>query len=180
MPPIEESKQISGVMIVTLHAFADKRGRFLETFRKEWFPQRSWDILQTNRSDSKEGVLRGLHYHHHQVDYWYVLKGKIRVGMVDLRPSSETYMNQQTIEMGQGNEIGLFIPIGVAHGFVALTDATLTYIVDNYYNGGIDENGVAWDDPDIGLAWGIQNPVVSKRDAKNLRLADIDTKNLPK
>jgi dTDP-4-dehydrorhamnose 3,5-epimerase len=56
----------------------------METFRKVWFPQRSWDIVQTNRSDSKAGVLRGLHYHHEQVDYWIVLRGRIRVGLADL------------------------------------------------------------------------------------------------
>lgn len=180
MPHIAESTQISGVFIVKLQAFGDDRGRFLETFRTEWFPQREWAIIQSNRSDSKAGVLRGLHYHHHQVDYWYVTKGAIRVGMVDLRPSSATYMATQTIELSAENDTGLFVPIGVAHGFVALTDATLTYIVDNYYNGGRDENGVAWNDPDINLNWGITEPLLSPRDIKNAFLRDIPAENLPK
>ncbi|NIP53099.1 dTDP-4-dehydrorhamnose 3,5-epimerase, partial [candidate division KSB1 bacterium] len=64
MPTIEESQKISGVMLVQLKSFADSRGRFMETFRKEWFPQRSWQKIQTNRSDSQPNVLRGLHYHH--------------------------------------------------------------------------------------------------------------------
>lgn len=180
MPHIAESTQISGVFIVKLQAFGDDRGRFLETFRTEWFPQREWAIIQSNRSDSKAGVLRGLHYHHHQVDYWYVTKGAIRAGMVDLRPSSATYMATQTIELSAENDTGLFVPIGVAHGFVALTDATLTYIVDNYYNGGRDENGVAWNDPDINLNWGITEPLLSPRDIKNAFLQDIPAENLPK
>jgi dTDP-4-dehydrorhamnose 3,5-epimerase len=180
MPRIEESKLITGVYTVQLQVFADERGRFLETFRTEWFPQRKWEIIQTNRSDSKSGVLRGLHYHHQQVDYWYVLQGKIRAGMVDLRPSSPTYMATQTVEMGDENEIGLFIPVGVAHGFLALSDVTLTYIVDNYYNNGHDENGVAWDDPDIGMEWGITSPLVSPRDLKNPRLRDIRPEHRPK
>lgn len=180
MPHIAESTQISGVFIVKLQAFGDDRGRFLETFRTEWFPQREWAIIQSNRSDSKAGVLRGLHYHHHQVDYWYVTKGAIRAGMVDLRPSSATYMTTQTIELSAENDTGLFVPIGVAHGFVALTDATLTYIVDNYYNGGRDENGVAWNDPDINLNWGITEPLLSPRDIKNAFLRDIPAENLPK
>lgn len=180
MPHIAESTQISGVFIVKLQAFGDDRGRFLETFRTEWFPQREWTIIQSNRSDSKAGVLRGLHYHHHQVDYWYVTKGAIRAGMVDLRPSSATYMATQTIELSAENDTGLFVPIGVAHGFVALTDATLTYIVDNYYNGGRDENGVAWNDPDINLNWGITEPLLSPRDIKNAFLRDIPAENLPK
>lgn len=180
MPEIENSTLIDGVQIVHLQAFGDPRGRFMETFRKEWFPQRSWDNIQNNRSDSQKGVLRGFHYHHHQVDYWYVLRGMVRAAMVDLRPSSPTYMATQLVEMGEENEVGLFIPIGVGHGFVALTDVTLTYVVDNYYNGGKDENGVAWNDPQIGLDWGVSNPLVSDRDIKNPLLKDIPPENRPR
>jgi dTDP-4-dehydrorhamnose 3,5-epimerase len=181
MTRIEESQLIAGLIVVQLQAYGDDRGRFIETFRKEWFPQRSWDIVQSNRSDSKAGVLRGLHYHHHQVDYWYVMKGRIRVGLVDLRPFSPTYLATQTIEMDETAPVGLFIPVGVAHGFLALTDATLTYIVDNYYNNGRDENGVAWNDPDIGLDWGLNNnPILSGRDAANPLLRDIPPDNRPR
>jgi dTDP-4-dehydrorhamnose 3,5-epimerase len=180
MTKITESKRISGVFVAQLQAFGDERGRFIETFRKEWFPQRSWDVFQTNRVDSIKGVLRGLHYHHHQVDYWYVVKGKIRVGLADIRPSSPTYMQTQTIEMGEENNIGMFIPCGVAHGYAALTEVTHAYIVDSYYNGGADENGVAWNDPDLNVAWNVENPIVSARDAANPLLRDISSENLPK
>ena len=180
MTNITESQRISGVYIAELQAFGDDRGRFMETFRKEWFPQRSWDIFQTNRSDSAKGVLRGLHYHHNQVDYWYVVKGTIRVGLADIRPASPTYKHAQTIEMGEENNIGLFIPCGVAHGFVTLTAATHTYVVDGYYNGGADENGVAWNDPDLNVAWNIETPIISSRDAANPLLRDIAPHTLPK
>ncbi len=131
MPDIVDSTIIKAVQIVILSSFADERGRFLETFRQEWFPQRSWQLVQSNRSDSKAGVLRGLHYHFKQVDYWYVVGGKIRAGLCDLRQNSPTFGATETVEMGEENQVGLFIPIGVAHGFVALTNATLIYIVDN-------------------------------------------------
>lgn len=180
MPSIIESRRISGVFTVQLRAYGDERGRFTETFRKEWFPQRTWDLIQTNRSDSKAGVLRGLHFHHRQVDYWYVFRGRIRAGLADLRPSSPTYKAWETLEMGEENEIGLFIPTGVAHGFISLTDATLAYIVDRYYDGGVDENGVAWDDPDIGVEWGVAAPVLSGRDASNPLLRDIPEDQLPR
>jgi dTDP-4-dehydrorhamnose 3,5-epimerase len=181
MTHIEESKLISGVFIVQLSSFSDERGRFLETFRKEWFPQRSWEKLQMNRSESKANVLRGLHYHFNQVDYWYVQSGIIHVGLVDLRPSSPTYMASQMLEMDSDNDSGVYIPVGVAHGFRAVTDVIHTYVVDNYYDGGKDEYGVAWDDPDLGLNWGVSEPpFISQRDASNFRLRDIPVEQLPK
>ncbi len=152
----------------------------MESFRKEWFPQRSWDIIQCNRSDSKKGVIRGLHYHHYQVDYWYVPSGKMRACLADIRPSSPTHLNSQTIDISAENEIGLFIPIGVAHGFAALTDVTLIYIVDNYFNGGKDENGIAWNDSAFNLDWGIDEPIISKRDLENPCREQLSAENLPK
>ena len=179
MTNIEESPTIRGVYLARLRAFGDERGQFMETFRKEWFPQRSWNVIQMNRSDSQAGVLRGLHFHHKQVDYWYVPAGRIRAGMVDLRPNSPTYLATQTVEMGEANNIGLFIPIGVAHGFVALTAVTVTYVVDNYYNGA-DEFGVAWNDPALNLDWQLAAPpILSDRDAANPLLADIPHGSLP-
>jgi dTDP-4-dehydrorhamnose 3,5-epimerase len=171
---------IEGVYTVPIRAFEDDRGRFAETFRREWFPWIDWDRIQCNRSDSKAGVLRGLHYHHHQIDYWYVPVGRVRVGMVDLRPSSPTYMVNHTFEIGQADNTGVFIPVGVAHGFYALTDATLMYMVNNYYNGGKDENGVAWNDPQINLDWGTTAPLLSPRDQQNRFLKDIPAAELPR
>ncbi len=178
MSEIQESTLINGVQIVHLKSISDERGRFCETFRKEWFPHRSWEIIQTNRSDSKANVLRGLHYHFHQVDYWYVAAGRIRAGLCDIRPDSPTFGTAQTIDMGEDNQLGLFVPVGVAHGFVALTNATLVYVVDNYYNGA-DEFGVAWDDPALAVPWGVASPLISGRDAANPLLKDIPPKALP-
>jgi dTDP-4-dehydrorhamnose 3,5-epimerase len=178
MPIIEESQKISGVMLVQLKSFADSRGRFMETFRKEWFPQRSWQKMQTNRSDSQPNVLRGLHYHHKQVDYWYVAAGKLKAGLADLRPDSPTYQATQTVEMSAENNLGLFIPVGVAHGFVTLEKATLIYVVDNYYDGE-DEFGIIWNDPDLNVDWGVTNPILSPRDENNPRLKEIPSDKRP-
>jgi dTDP-4-dehydrorhamnose 3,5-epimerase len=178
--PIERSERIDGVLMVTVKAYEDERGRFMETFRRSWFPWINWDKMQGNRSDSKAGVLRGLHYHFWQIDYWYVPKGTIRAGMVDLRPNSPTYRVTETVEIGETNNRGVFIPVGVAHGFVALTDATLMYFVNNYYDGGKDERGVAWNDPDINLDWGVQMPLLSQRDQQNRFLKDIPPDELPR
>jgi len=178
MAEIIESGIIAGVKFANLKTWADNRGRFLETFRKEWFPERSWDIIQTNCSDSRANVLRGLHYHLHQVDYWFAPQGMIRVALVDLRASSPTRGASQTLEIGENNSVGVFIPIGIAHGFVALSDATLTYLVDNYYDGS-DELGVAWNDPALGVTWGVSNPILSPRDLQNPLLREIPPHQLP-
>lgn len=179
MPDIVESSRIQGVYHVQLAVHADERGRFLETFRQSWFPQRQWDVIQMNRSESKAGVLRGLHYHFHQVDYWHVQQGTLRAGLVDIRPDSPTFKQVDIVPMSGANGVGLFIPVGVAHGFVAVTDVLLTYVVDNYYDSS-DEFGVAWNDPDLGLNWGIERPVVSPRDNRNPRLSEINWDDLPR
>lgn len=178
MTEIVESELIRGVKFARLRAFADERGRFVETFRKGWFPERTWEIVQTNRSDSRAGVLRGLHFHAHQVDYWYVPSGRILVGLADLRRSSPTFRSSQVVEIGDSNQMGIFIPIGVAHGFYALTDATLTYLVDNYYDGA-DESGVAWNDPDLAVPWNVDAPLLSPRDRANPLLHALAPEQLP-
>lgn len=123
-------------------------------------------------------MLRGLHSHFHQVDYWYVVKGKIRASLADIRPDSPTFGATQVIELGKENQLGIFIPVGVAHGFIALADATLTYVVDNHYDRG-DEHGIAWNDPDLALPWGVETPTISDRDAANPFLKDILAEKLP-
>jgi dTDP-4-dehydrorhamnose 3,5-epimerase len=179
MAQIREFDRIAGLLIADLKAWSDDRGQFIETFRKEWFPQRSWARMQINRSDSRPGVLRGLHYHLHQVDYWYVPRGVIRVGLADLRPTSPTYLKSAVIELAEHKPMGLLIPIGVAHGFVALTDATLTYTVDNYHDG-TDEHGVAWNDPDLDVPWDIREPLLSPRDQQNPFYKAIPHDRLPR
>lgn len=178
MATIQESERIAGVYVVELDTFADARGRFMETFRKEWFPQRTWENVQTNRSDSRQGVLRGLHYHVHQADYWYIIQGEIRAGLLDIRRGSPTFHASQTVTMGGGRQIGLFIPPGVAHGFAALTNVTLTYVVDQYYDKS-DEHGVAWNDPAAAIEWGLEEPVLSERDANNPNVETIPAEKLP-
>ena len=77
-----------------------------------------------------------------------------------------------TVEIGEGNQVGLYIPKGVAHGFCALKDSIMTYLVDEYYDGG-DELGIAWNDPAVGIDWGVSAPNVSGRDAGNSPVAKI-------
>lgn len=169
--------EIEGVLIVSLTGHPDDRGRFMETFRQEWFPGKP-AMVQGNRSDSSAGTVRALHFHRKQADYWYVPNGTIMVGLYDLRRSSPSRGTSKAFQIGEGNEVGVYIPPGVAHGFQAVTDATLTYLVDNYYDPD-DEHGVAWDDPDIAIPWPHPAAALSDRDKANPRLTDIAEADLP-
>ncbi len=135
----------------------DERGRFIETYRRSWFPDGGREMVQGNRADRQRGALVGLHYHLHQADYWYVPFGEARMVLHDLREGSPTDGATLSLDLTGENHLGVFIPPGVAHGFAALTDMTITYLVDGYYNAA-DELGVAWDDPTIGGRLGDHRP----------------------
>jgi dTDP-4-dehydrorhamnose 3,5-epimerase len=136
-------------------------------------------MVQGNVSFSKAGVLRGMHYHIKQADFWLVPSGSVRAALCDLRASSPTRGASEMLDMGERNPVGLYIPKGVAHGFHALADSFMTYLVDEYYDNS-DERGVRWNDPALGLSWGAERPTVSARDQKNPALADIPPGDLPK
>jgi dTDP-4-dehydrorhamnose 3,5-epimerase len=164
-PQVTESELIAGVHVVEPAIHRDDRGLFLETYRREWFPN-GREMLQANRANRLAGTLVGLHYHLHQADYWYVPFGAARVVLHDLREGGPTDRATLLLELSGDNHRGVFIPPGVAHGFVALSDLVITYLVDGYYNPA-DELGVAWDDPEIGADWGVAEPILSDRDLKN-------------
>ena len=134
MPDVRQSTTINGVYIVALESHPDERGRFVETFRRRWIPG-CREMVQANRSDSKPGVLRGIHYHLFQADYWYVPTGRTFTALVDLRRSSPTFKAVETFEMGDANAVGVYIPPGVAHGYYAMSDIGLVYMVDQYFDG---------------------------------------------
>jgi dTDP-4-dehydrorhamnose 3,5-epimerase len=161
---------IDGVAMLSLKSFGDDRGRFLEVFRREWIPGAFIGPLQVNCSTSSRGVLRGLHYHRHQTDIWVPVGGRLRAGLADARRESPTFGHGMTLDLDAQDPAALsalLIPPGVAHGFAALTDITLIYVVDRYYDV-VDELGIAWDDPVLGLDWGLSEPVLSGRDRQNL------------
>jgi dTDP-4-dehydrorhamnose 3,5-epimerase len=182
MATVTESDVISGVYIVDPSIHGDERGYFVETYRREWFPQ-GREMIQGNRGDRQAGAIVGLHYHLHQADYWYVPYGTARVVLHNLRTGSPTDGATLSIDLGRQpdgshSHRGVFIPPGVAHGFAALTDMTITYLVDGYYNAA-DELGVAWDDPQIAADWGLTNPELSDRDAANPKRAEITERARP-
>ncbi len=177
MPVITQSDVIADVVVVEPDVHGDERGRFVETYRRSWFPL-GREMVQGNRSVKEGGALVGLHYHLHQADYWYVLAGTARVVLHDLRRGSPTEGATLGLDLDGGTDRGLFIPPGVAHGFAALSDITLWYLVDSYYNPA-DELGVAWDDPEIAADWGVDAPVVSERDRTNPLRRELEPHLMP-
>ncbi len=182
MTRVDESDVIAGVYIVDPSVHGDARGQFIETFRRSWIPG-AREMIQANRADRQQGAIVGLHYHLHQADYWYVPYGRARVVLHDLREGGPTEGKTLCFDLGARTDAshdhrGVFIPPGVAHGFASLTDMTITYLVDGYYNPA-DELGVAWDDPEIGADWGVAEPVLSERDRKNPPRRELDARVRP-
>lgn len=130
-------------------------------------------MRQANLSRSRAGVLRGLHFHRRQTDFQVFVAGVAAIGLFDLRQGSPTegrsFLVQADAEQGP---IGVLVPPGVAHGFCALTEVTLIYLVDEEFTGQ-DEHGVAWDDPALGIDWPLEAPILSDRDRSNPPLADV-------
>lgn len=182
MTTVNPSEVIDGVYVVEPSIYGDDRGFFVETYRRQWFPN-GREMIQSNRADRAANCVVGLHYHLHQSDYWYVPRGHARVVLHDLRAGGPTdgatlMLDLGEVDGGPNNHLGVYIPPGVAHGFASLSDMTITYLVDGYYNPA-DELGVAWDDPAIAADWGLVDPILSERDRTNPRRADIEAQWRP-
>jgi dTDP-4-dehydrorhamnose 3,5-epimerase len=175
---VRPSEIIDGVYFVQPKAVEDERGRFSEVFRREWIDG-AREMLQVNRSISKAGVLRGMHYHLFQSDFWFLPAGHAFVALYDHRGSSKTAEKTETFEIKDGDDTGIYIPPGVAHGFYAITDLNLVYMVDQYFDG-TDELGIFYDEPAMEITWPTDvEPILSDRDKTLPMLLDIAEENLP-
>ena len=171
---------IDGVLLLPLTAHPDVRGSFTEVYRSSWIPDGK-EFPQSNLSLSHANVLRGLHFHRRQADYWCVLSGIAFIGLFDMRAGSPTEGRPAGVRVDADEQrFGFYIPPGVAHGFYAETEAALLYLVDEYFTGE-DEFGIAWDDPELGIAWPVSEPILAERDRHNpgLREAMADQPRYP-
>lgn len=168
---------IDGVRVVDLEVHPDARGSFVEFFRQAWLPT-DHPPLQGNISRSVAGTMRAMHFHRQQWDYWFVLSGEMFVALTDLRSGSPTERATSTLRLDAAAPGGLFIPSGVAHGFLAETDLVFGYLVESYFDG-TDEWGIAWDDPELGIDWPVADPVLSDRDRSNPSLAEALEEPIP-
>jgi dTDP-4-dehydrorhamnose 3,5-epimerase len=168
---------IDGVRVVELEVRSDVRGSFVEFYRDSWLPG-DRPALQGNVSRSAAGTLRAMHFHRKQWDYWFVVSGEAFVSLVDLRTGSPSEHATSTLRLSGATPRGLFIPPGVAHGFLAETDLVLEYLVDRYFDG-TDEWGIAWNDPALGINWPTSDPILSDRDRSNPSLAEAVREPVP-
>jgi len=172
---------IAEVLIIEPKLFGDQRGFFVEAYQFPRYAEHgiSRPFVQDNMSRSSYGVLRGLHLQNPstQGKLVSVIRGRVLDVAVDVRVGSPTFGRHITVELNEDNRRQLWVPRGFAHGFAVLSEsADFFYKCDALYSPK-DELVVRWDDPAIGIDWGVTNPSLSPRDAAAPLLADV--KNLP-
>lgn len=170
---------LDGVLIVEPDVFVDERGFFLETFEEKRYQEAlglPGRFVQDNFSFSKKGVLRGLHYQappFGQGKLVSALSGTVLDVAVDIRSGSPTFGQHVSMELSGENHRQLFIPAGFAHGFVVLSASALfAYKCTSVYSREHDR-GILWNDPALGIGWGVADPIVSEKDRQHPLLADI-------
>lgn len=174
--------RLDGVLIIEPEVFGDYRGWFMETWSEQKMKELGIDIVfvQDNQSYSaQKGTLRGLHFQKNPMAQTKLLRctrGKILDVAVDLHRDSPNFKKWVAVELSAENKRQLFIPKGFAHGFVTLTeDVEVQYKVDAFYAPDCDRS-IRFDDPEIGVEWGVENPILSKKDlsAPFLKDSDVD------
>jgi dTDP-4-dehydrorhamnose 3,5-epimerase len=161
---------IEGLLVIEPTVFGDERGYFFESFNKETFKKltgKDVDFVQDNQSLSGKDIVRGLHFQnppYAQGKLVRVIKGEVIDVAVDIRKDSPTYGKQFTINLSEENKKMLWIPEGFAHGFSSLKDDTIfSYKCTNYYNKE-SEGSILWNDESLNIDWGVENPIISKKD----------------
>ena len=149
---------IEGLRRIPLQRFEDERGWFSEIYRASQIEK---PVRQTNVSFSREGVIRGLHFHERgQDDLFVCLQGRLRVVVLDLE-TDETF----TEDIGDGNPVAIYVPGRCAHGFEALTDVLFIYhVTEEYDPADPDEHEISWNDPRVVDLWSMTSPILSERD----------------
>ena len=175
--------ELKGLLVIEPDCFGDQRGFFMETWQKERYCELGIgeEFVQDNLSYSEHGILRGLHYQKPQGQgkLVYVIEGEVYDVAVDIRKGSPTFGRWAGYYLSGDNKRQLFIPAGFAHGFCVTGEKALfTYKCTDYYNREA-EKGVIWNDPDLGIKWPVETPVISDKDRELPRLKDINSDNLP-
>jgi dTDP-4-dehydrorhamnose 3,5-epimerase len=160
--------RIKGLVTIKPRIFKDERGFFFESYHQKLLTQHGIpaSFVQDNQSFSYKGVLRGLHLQlspHGQGKLVRVITGRALDVAVDLREGSPTFGQHETFILDFRENNMVYIPEGFAHGFLALEETILQYKCTNFYNKAA-ESGILWNDPELDIRWGIEQPVVSGKD----------------
>lgn len=170
--------KLKGVLVLKPKIFEDARGHFFESYNKTLFENVGLNLnfVQDNQSLSQKGVLRGLHFQnppHAQGKLVRVITGAVFDVAVDIRKGSPTYGHWFGQELNDKNKWMMYIPEGFAHGFATLENNTIfAYKCTNYYNKP-SEDCLLWNDPDIGISWGLSDPLLSEKDLQGKRIKDF-------
>ncbi|MBS1861326.1 MAG: dTDP-4-dehydrorhamnose 3,5-epimerase [Actinobacteria bacterium] len=169
--------KLDGVVLVEPQVHGDERGFFVETYSKDAWAELGVEaeFVQHNHSRSSKGTLRGLHFQTSpgQAKLLRCARGAILDVAVDLRKDSPTYGQWEGHVLDDERHHQLFVPIGFAHGFVVLSEvADVAYLVSSVYDPAT-EAGIAWDDPEVGVDWQVEEPLLSARDKTAPRLSEI-------
>lgn len=169
---------IADVVIIVPKVFGDERGFFLETFQEDKYREAAnidLRFVQDNHSRSGKGVLRGLHFQKTkpQGKLVRVVQGDVFDVAVDIRPDSKTFGQWAGVHLSGDNKRQFWVPPGMAHGFVVLSEvADFEYKCTDYYDPS-DEGSLIWNDSDIGIEWPVASPILSDKDKVASRLRDL-------
>lgn len=174
---------LDGVVIVEPSVYGDERGFFQESWKASRYVEHGLPaaFAQGNVSRSRKGVLRGLHYQYRQPQgkLVFVLEGRIFDVAVDIRPGSASFGSWAGVELSAQNHRQMYVPEGFAHGFIVLSDSALFHYYCTTEYAPEYEVSIAWDDPDIGVAWPAPPASISGKDREAPRLRDIPAERLP-
>ncbi len=174
---------LEGIIIIEPPIFKDNRGFFSETYHEKKYKEAGigTTFVQDNHSNSKNGVLRGLHYQlrYPQGKLIYVLRGSIFDVAVDIRQGSPNFGKWIGFNLSEENKRQIYIPNGFAHGYYVLSkESDVIYKCTTFYNPE-DEFGIRWDDPELEIDWPGQEPIISEKDSKYPFLSQIEKRHLP-
>jgi len=174
-----EETEIKGVYLIYPKVFTDDRGYFFESFNKDKFKELTGsglDFVQDNQSKSNRGTLRGLHYQsepHQQGKLVRVVSGAVLDVVVDIRRDSPTYGKHISEVLTSFDNNMIWLPHGMAHGFVSLEDHTIfSYKCTDYYHPDC-ERCIIWNDPYLDIDWGFDNPLISEKDNKGMLFSSL-------
>jgi len=174
---------IEGILIIEPKTFKDNRGFFMETYNQQRYNASGINttFVQDNLSYSLKNTLRGLHFQikHPQAKLIQVISGEIFDVAVDLRSGSATFGKWTGIHLSDENKRQMYIPKGFAHGFCVLSEFALFYYKCSDFYAPEDEGGLIWSDPDIGIEWPVENPIISEKDNQFQKLFDLTDEKLP-